>query len=82
MTKVFISSLDLAVGRIKKVDFPMEYAKISLDLSLERFLRGLNQHPEFSRRLSDYDRSALWKSNCQCAAALAACKVLYDSKHF
>ena len=54
----------------------MEYAKISLDLSLERFLRGLNQHPEFSRRLSDHDRSALWKSNCQCAAALAACKVL------
>ena len=76
MIKVVLSFLDLAVGRIDKVDFPMEYAKVSLDLSLDRFLRGLNQHPEFSSRLSDYDRSALWKSNCQCAAALAACKVL------
>ena len=76
MTKVLLSFLDLGVGRIDKVDFPMEYAKVSLDLSLDRFLRGMNQHPEFSRRLSDYDRSALWKSNCQCAAALAACKVL------
>ena len=76
MTNVVLSFSDLAVGRIDKVDFPMEYAKVSLDLSLDRFLRGLNQHPEFSRRLSDYDRSALWKSNCQCAAALAACKVL------
>ena len=43
---------------------------------VERFRRGLNLHPEFSEQLSDFDRSALWRSNYKYAAGIALCKVL------
>ena len=68
---------DFAVGRIKKNDFPREYAKIHFMLSLERFKRCLDIYPEFKNHLSDYDRSLIWKRNHSIAAGLLACKVIY-----
>ena len=66
---------DLTVGRIKTKDFPQEYAHVQYNIAVERFRKCLAVHPEFSRQLSDYDRSLLWRSNQPIAAALAACKV-------
>ena len=69
--------LDFTVGRIKKQDFPTDYAKVHFDLAVERFRRCLDAHPEFGKRLLDYDRSLLWKRNLPSAGALLACKVAY-----
>ena len=66
---------DITVGRINKKNFPSNYAREHFNLSVERLRRCLNLHPEFSARLSDIDRSLLWKCNHTIAAALVACKV-------
>ena len=66
---------DLAVGRITKENIPPDYLKVGIKLFLERFRRGLNLHEEFSERLSDFDRSALWKRNSLVAVGLTFCKV-------
>ena len=68
--------LDFAVGRIKKQDFPKEYAEVHFKLSVERFRRCLDANPEYGSRLSDYDRSLLWKRNHYIAAGLLASKVI------
>ena len=41
----------------------------------ERFKRALSKHDEFSKMLSDHDRSALWQSNQAVSVALTMCKV-------
>ena len=66
---------DITVGRLNKKNFPPNYAREHFKLSVERLRRCLNFHPEVSSRLSDFDRSLLWKCNHLIAAALVACKV-------
>ena len=68
--------VDIAVGNIKPEDIPPEYTAIGMQLVFERNRRALNNHREFSRELSDYDRSALWYSNLPVASAITLCKVI------
>ena len=56
-------------------DVAKEYGKTGINMFVERFRRGLNLHTEFSERLSDFDRSALWKRNSVLAVGLTLCKV-------
>ena len=51
-----------------------------MGLFLERSRRVLKLHPEFSERLSDFNRSALWRSNYLLAGALCLAKVRSDGK--
>ena len=67
--------LDLTVGRIKKNKLDPQYLKMGLSLFSERYRRGLSKHDEFSKMLSDHDRSALWQSNQAVASALTLTKV-------
>ena len=60
-------------------DIPPNFATLGIEVCLERFRRILRTHPEFSERLSDYDRSILWRSNYQMAAALILLKVINRS---
>merc|ERR1712150_19791 len=69
------TTIDLTVGRLPKSKLTPDYAETGKQLFIERFRRGISLHPEFSKNLSDYDRSALWKSNRAVAAALAFCKM-------
>ena len=48
---------------------------MGLRLFNERYRRALRNHDEFSKILSDHDRSALWQSNQAVASALTMCKV-------
>ena len=68
--------VDIAVGNIPPEDIPPEYTAIGMQLVFERYRRALNNHKEFSRELSDYDRSALWYSNLPVASAITVCKVI------
>lgn len=68
--------LDLTVGRMKLKDIPPNFITLGVEMGLERFRSILRIHPEFSERLSDSDRSVLWKSNYQIAAALILLKVI------
>ena len=76
-----MSLSDLSIGRIKKEDISPAYSKIGISMFVERFRRGLNLHPEFSDQLSDFDRSALWRSNYKYAAGIALCKVLLNKNN-
>ena len=71
---------DLSVGLIKKEDLSPEYSKIGLSMFVERFRRGLRLHKEFSQKLSDFERSALWRNNYKYATGIALCKVSFRIK--
>ena len=71
---------DLSVGRIKKKDMSPEFSKIGLSMFVERFRRGLSLHKEFSQKLSDFERSALWRNNYKYATGIALCKVCFRIK--
>ena len=74
--------LDYTVGKIAVDDFPPEHLKEKINMFLERFRRVLMLYPEFSERLSDFDRSALWRSNYLMAAALASARVNHKKTVF
>ena len=67
--------LDLMFGSITFKDLPPNFATLGIEMSLERFRRILRIHPEFCERLSDSDRSMLWRSNYRMAAALYILKM-------
>ena len=67
--------LDYTVGRLKKEDISPEYPHECFKLSVERFRRCLNVHPEFSEKLSSANRTMLLKRNLSISGALLACKV-------
>ena len=76
----FYLILDYTVGRHEIKDFPndkgnIRFGQTGMGLFLERFRRVLRLHPEFSNGLSDFDRSALWRSNYLLAGALTLAKV-------
>ena len=73
-------NLDYTVGRLELKDFPNDKTNIRfgqtwMGLFLERSRRVLKLHPEFAERLSDFNRSALWRSNYLLAGALCLAKV-------
>ena len=75
-----ILNLDYTVGRHEIRDFPndkgnIRFGQTGMGMFLERFRRVLGLHPEFSNGLSDFDRSALWRSNYLLAGALTLAKV-------
>lgn len=75
-----ILNLDYTVGRHEIKDFPndkgnIRFGQTGMGMFLERFRRVLGLHPEFSNGLSDFDRSALWRSNYLLAGALTLAKV-------
>ena len=72
---------DYSVGRINLDEFKQDptnirFGKEGMLLFQERFRRVLGLHSEFSHRLSDLDRSALWRSNFLLAGALCLSKVI------
>ena len=68
--------LDVASGKIRAEEIPKRYVPSALNLFIERLRRGLSVHSEFSAKLSDYDRSLLWKKNYLLAGALSYVKVV------
>ena len=77
-SRIFIMNLlhiDVSSGKIRPQDIPKRYVPIALNLFIERLRRGLSIHSEFSDKLSDYDRSLLWKKNYLLAGALSYVKV-------
>ena len=68
--------LDVGVGRLKPQDLPPKYVQMSLKMFVERLRRALCIHPEFSDKLSDFDKSLLWKKKFSLAGALSMVKVL------
>ena len=75
-----IVNLDLTMGRLEPRNIPPRYQKEGMNMMKERFRRVLSVHPEFSERLSDFDRSALWRSNYRMVAALSIAKVKHKNK--
>ena len=76
-----ICNLDYTVGRTQLDEFRRDpgnirFGKEGMALFLERFRRVLWLHSEVSDGLSDFDRSALWRSNFLMAGALCLSKVI------
>ena len=73
--------IDYTVGRTSLDEFRRDpgnirFGKEGMALFLERFRRVVGVHSEVSDRLSDFDRSALWRSNFLLAGALCLSKVI------
>ena len=73
-------SLDLTIGRkdIKtyhKDPKNIKFGKEGMGVIMKRFESVLMLHPSFAKQLSDFDRSALWRSNFLVAGALGICLV-------
>ena len=71
---------DYTVGRTELTQFASEaanirFGQVGMGLFLDRYRRVLKLHPEFTVGLSDFDRSALWRSNYLMAGALCLSKV-------
>ena len=60
----------------------IKFGKEGMMLFQERFRRVLGLHSEFSHRLSDFDQSALWRSNFLLAGALCLSKVFRMHLHY
>ena len=67
---------DVSVGTTSISEIPPEFAQAGINMFLERCRRVTKLHPEFSQRLSDFDRSALWRSNYLMAVAVNFAKVI------
>ena len=68
------------MGRTELTQFARDadnirFSQVGMGLFLERFRRTLRLHPEFTEELSDFDRSALWRSNYLMAGAICVSKV-------
>ena len=73
-------SLDLTIGRkdiktFHKDTRNIRFGKEGMGCILKRFESVLMLHPAFAKQLSDFDRSALWRSNFLVAGALGLCMV-------